>query len=69
MQSLLNRLNALLDSRWGPHVAIAVIVLIACIIAVGSIFLLGKNNPVEKIAEQVIKIETGQDVNLSDQFP
>lgn len=69
MQSLLSKLNALLDSRWGPHIAVAVIVLVSCVIAVGSIFFLGKNNPVEKIAEQVIKIETGKDVNLSDQFP
>lgn len=39
--------------------------ILAVIIGIGSIYLLGNDNPVEEIAEKVIEEETGIDVDLT----
>jgi hypothetical protein len=38
---------------------------ISFIVAIGSVFILGRNNEVEKVAETVIQVETGQLFDLT----
>lgn len=45
-------------------VPLIVVVLIAIVFGIGSTYILGNNNPVEFIAEDVIQKETGLKVNL-----
>lgn len=45
------------------HIVITVV--IVSIIGVSSAIILGKDNPVEEIAEDIIKKETGIDVDLT----
>jgi len=44
---------------------ITIIVAISAIVAIISIFFLGKDNPVEEACEDIIKKETGLDIDLS----
>jgi hypothetical protein len=46
-------------------VMVAIISVMAGVIGIASYYYLGPNNPVEEVAEEVIKDETGIDVNLS----
>ena len=40
-------------------------IILAIIIGIGSVYLLGNDNPVEEIAEKVIEEEIGIDVSLT----
>lgn len=41
------------------------VLILAVIIGIGSVYLLGNENPVEEIAEKVIEEEIGIDVDLT----
>lgn len=47
------------------HIILIMIVAIVAIAGIVSVKYLGDGNPIEKIAEEVIKEETGLDVNLT----
>lgn len=38
---------------------------VAMLIGIGSVFVLGRDNPVEQVAEAVIKAETGLDIDFT----
>jgi hypothetical protein len=44
---------------------VAVIAFITALIGFGSIFVLGRDNPVEQISEAIIKDETGIDIDFT----
>lgn len=44
---------------------LVIIVVLAVIIGIGSTYFLGKNNPIEVIAEDVITKETGFNIDLN----
>lgn len=44
---------------------VVAIVVVAAAVGIASQFFLSADNPIEEIAEEVIKVETGVDVDLS----
>jgi hypothetical protein len=46
-----------------------VIALYACILGYYSSIFFGDDNPVEEVAEEIIKVETGLDIDLSSNSP
>ena len=52
-------------SKLNKMIIAASIVVIASIAGILSIYFLGKDNPVEEACEEIIKDETGQEVDLS----
>ena len=44
---------------------IIVIVLLTTVIGVGSVKVLGKDNPVEEVAEAIVKEQTGLDIDFT----
>jgi hypothetical protein len=46
-----------------------VIALYACILGYYSSIFFGDDNPVEEVAEEIIKVETGLDIDLSPNSP
>lgn len=53
--------------EFGTIIIIVVVSAVALVAGLVSIPYLGKDNPVEQVAEEVIKLETGQTVDLSPQ--
>ena len=47
------------------HIIMIVIVAVVAIAGIVSVKYLGPDNPVEKVAEEIIKDETGVDINLT----
>jgi len=41
------------------------VTIIVALIGISSVFFFGKDNPVEEIAEEIIKEETGLDIDLT----
>ncbi len=54
-----------MTSFFSPHLIMILIVAIAAIAGIVSIKYLGNDNPVEKVAEEIIKDETGLSVDLT----
>ena len=42
------------------------LILIVVLVGITSNFFLGDNNPIEEISEEIIKDETGLDINFND---
>ena len=54
-----------MSAIFNSHLAMIVIVAITAIVGIVSVKYLGNDNPVEEIAEQVIKDTTGIDIDLT----
>jgi hypothetical protein len=45
------------------------VIILAIIIGIGSVYFYGEDNPIEEKAEQVIENETGIDIDLTPSSP
>jgi hypothetical protein len=45
------------------------VLILAVIIGIGSVYWLGNDNPVEEIAEKIIEEQTGINIDLTPQSP